>query len=158
MVRGALPRLDRTWLISQPGTERVHETALSDAGLAGDVDDAALTLPGALPGASQPGQLIVAADDRRKRPPRRHLEATDRARRTQDAVDGDRTRDALQRFLPQRLGLEVALDEVVRLAADHDRSVRCDRLDPGRDVGHLTHDLVLRRHGAGTHLSGHDHA
>ncbi len=155
MVRGALPHLLFCGLPCLALPERVHEAALADAGLAGHMDDAAAAARGLPPGIGEPLELAIAAHHGSHPARARDVEAPDRAGRTQGAIHPDGARNPLQLPLPQRLGLEVALDQVARVRADHNRSRRGHRLEPCGDVRGLPDDVVLRARLPGAHLPHH---
>ena len=155
MVRRALPHLLGAGVPSLALPQRLHETALSDAGLPRDMDDAAVAAHRLPPGVREPLELAIAPDHRGHPARTRDLEAADRARGAQGAIHADGTRHPLQRLLPQRLGLEVALDQVARVRADDNRSRLGDRLKSCSDVRGLPDDVVLRARVAGAHLPHH---
>ena len=103
---------------SQLVDQRSDEAALANAGLTSDMDDRALTSLDQLPGCLQPRQLMIAAHQRRQLPSTRRVEPADRAGRSQDPMHAYAPRHPLQGLLAQRLGLDVALDEVARRVAD----------------------------------------
>jgi hypothetical protein len=156
VVCRALQNPLRTDPRSQILDQRADEAALANAGLTSDVDDRALTSLDQMPRCLQPGQLVIPAYQRRQMPGTRDVEPADRAGRSQHPMHAYAPRHPLQGLLAQRLGLDVALDEVARRVADHNGSRWGDRLKASGDVRHLPNNVNARFRVAVSHLSGND--
>ena len=156
VVSRALPHVLGSGVPPLALPQRVDEAALADPRLPRDMNDRALPARGLPPSLRERLELAIAAHDRGHAACARDLEAADRAGRTHGSMHVYRARYPLERHLTERLGLEVALDQLVRIPADHDRSRRGGRLEPCGDVRSLPDDVVLRARFAGAHLP-HDH-
>jgi hypothetical protein len=125
------------------------------------MDDRSMAALDLLPGLGEPGQLVVAAHQRRQPPLSGHLQPADGSRRPQDPVHHDGPRDALEVLGAERLGDDVALDQGAGVVGDQDRLRSCDRLQPGGDVRRLADDRhplprLPHPHLAGDHDAGVD--
>src|SRR6202012_483023 len=112
----------------------------ADPRLTGEVDHGAMPALDLLPGLRQAGQLVVSAHQRGEPTLTGDLEPADGPGGAQDPMHADMARDALELLGAQRLGDEVALDQISRRVADHDGLWCGDRLQARRDVGRLAND------------------
>ena len=136
----------REALVGQAVAEVSDDARFADAGLAGEQDDVALALSGALPPFQQEVDLLLPADHGPEPEPAQSLEAAFGPALAQDGPRRDGLRKTLEPVRPRVRELEQAADQTPRAPADDDAPGRGERLEAGGEIGRLAdHRLLLRR-------------
>ena len=125
----------------EPGMKFLDQARFTQARLADDQHQLAVTLPRPLPAPHQHGDFLVAADERREMA---LPGAASAAAGTNEPEQHHRLRHALERMCAALLGDEQAGDLALHPRRDHDRARLGQRLHPRRDVGDIAVNLARR--------------
>ncbi len=106
-------------LVGDACRDGLHQARLTDAGVAGDQHDLALTIDDGLPAVQQQPELLVAPDERRQAAAVARVQAIAHAALGAHPEDVHRLGEALQRVCAGVLGDEEALHQALACRADH---------------------------------------
>src|SRR5215471_15735311 len=126
-------------LVAQPLQNSLTNARFADAWLTGDQDHLPVAALGLCPSANEQVDLLVATNEGSRCRAHRFKPALDTAR-AQHLPRGDILGEALQGDVPEVAVLEQATDQFSR-ARRNDNCARLGQgLEPGGEVGRLTHD------------------
>ena len=134
----------------------LDQARLADPGLAGQEHDLAFAGERVGPARQQQVELFVTADQGRKAPDRRRLEATGRPARFARPIDVKRPVDPPYGAWTELVEDEQAFDQPARALADHHRARLGQVLQASGEIGGLSYDRHLVTELAGADVAG-DH-
>ena len=157
VLGGGLQPDDRPLAEAGLADQLQRQPGFADPGLAGDLHRLSATGLGRLPELQQLVDLTAAADHGEGIAARLASAGAALAFLAQDLEGLHLARQSLERMHAERAQLKFALQQPLRLAADHERVRATDLLQPEGDIGSITDDLGGVVDMTGARLADHRH-